>query len=236
MPLFKKEAPVQYVTAPAPRAPVNMNVHEHNMEMRMGSLESKLRKCDEDLALYKREMQRLKPGSPQYEMYKQRAFRVLKQKRVYQKQFEQTGKQQFNMDQMKFAKEQVQDAQASVSMMKDANKAMQKDMNNIDLDEVEDLHDEMEEMLMDASAITDTLGRTYDLGDGITDADLEAELDNVEAELFVGAGAGVPSYIQPSYVPVAGSAQAAGSNAQHANMDPIAQLEAAQFGGSGQRR
>eukprot|EP00183_Erythrolobus_madagascarensis_P002189 CAMPEP_0185850516 /NCGR_PEP_ID=MMETSP1354-20130828/4625_1 /TAXON_ID=708628 /ORGANISM="Erythrolobus madagascarensis, Strain CCMP3276" /LENGTH=233 /DNA_ID=CAMNT_0028551207 /DNA_START=104 /DNA_END=805 /DNA_ORIENTATION=- len=215
----KPVQPVHYAAPPPPSRRVDMAAHEHELEARSGGLEAKLRKCDQDLAMYKKEMQRLKPGTSQYNMYKQRALRVLKQKRVYEKQMAQTGNQQFNMDQMKFAKESVADAKASVQMMQEANKTMKKDMASVDVSQVEELHDDMEEMLMDANDIGDMLGRTYDLGDGITDADLEAELDGVEEELFDGIGidSSVPSYLQPSNVPATAAAPSSvGAQPSHA--------------------
>mmetsp|Transcript_9562 Transcript_9562/g.16553 ORF Transcript_9562/g.16553 Transcript_9562/m.16553 type:complete len:228 (+) Transcript_9562:239-922(+) len=218
--------PVHYAAPPAPAPTVNLNAHAHNLEMRQGTLDAKIKQCEKDLAAYKKEMQRLKPGTSQYNMYKQRALRVLKQKRVYEKQMQTTNNQQFNMDQIAFAKEQVYDAKAAMQMMSEANKQMKKDMGNIDLGQVEDLQDDMEDMLLEGVAISDAVGRSYDIGDGVTDADLEAELNNVEEELFEDQAFGVPSY----QIPAAQQAYASPATSAH-KIDPLAQFEQANLGG-----
>ena len=148
------------------------------MEKRGESIDTKIQKLDKELQRYTEQMKKMKPGPAKTSVQK-RALAILKQKKLYENQAEQTRNQQFNMDQIKFAQEGLKDTADTMVAMKDANKALKKDFKKINISEVEDLQDDMEDLLEQAEEIQSAIGRSYNTDD-IDEADLEAELAAME--------------------------------------------------------
>ncbi|KAG6404506.1 hypothetical protein SASPL_136755 [Salvia splendens] len=74
------------------------------------NVEEKIKKLDAELARYKEQIKRTRPG-PAQEAVKARAMRVLKQRRMYEGQRDMLYNQTFNLDQVAFAAEGIKDAQ-----------------------------------------------------------------------------------------------------------------------------
>src|SRR4051812_48276622 len=108
------------------------------MEKRGGDIDGKIKKLDDELLRYKTQMSKMRPG-PAKTQVQQRALRVLKQKKLYEKQRDTLYNQQFNIDQTKFATESVKDTITTVAAMKSASKQLKTDMKQIKISEVEDL-------------------------------------------------------------------------------------------------
>mmetsp|Transcript_30984 Transcript_30984/g.75782 ORF Transcript_30984/g.75782 Transcript_30984/m.75782 type:complete len:222 (-) Transcript_30984:478-1143(-) len=189
----KEPAPYQAPAAPAPAR--DISAIQHNIEARAGGIEAKIRRAEAELAGYKQEMARHRVGSSQHSMYKQRAMRVLKQKKMYENQLRGTQNTQGTFDQITYAKETVKDVKETMGYMKETTKAMKKEMGKVNVDDLADLQDEMEDILQDTSEMTEMLGRTYDVG-AMDETELEAELEGIGEELDFGATA-APSYLQP---------------------------------------
>merc|ERR1719231_1330381 len=135
-------------------------------------------KLDKELSRYTEQMKKMKPG-PAKQSVQKRALAILKQKKMYEKQKEQTVNQQFNMDQIMFAQEGLKDTADTVKAMKDANKALKKQFKAVNIDQVEDLQDDLSDLLEQAEEVQSALGRSYNTDD-IDEADLEAELAAME--------------------------------------------------------
>mmetsp|Transcript_21766 Transcript_21766/g.36001 ORF Transcript_21766/g.36001 Transcript_21766/m.36001 type:complete len:220 (+) Transcript_21766:119-778(+) len=152
------------------------------IEARGDTLDVKIKKLDQELAGYKAKMKGMKPG-PALNGIKQRALRVLKQKKMYETQRDNLSSQAFNIDQAKFAHESAKETIEVVAAMKQGHAEMKKAYKKIDINELEDLHDDMADLLMDASEINDVMGRSYGLPDEVDEADLENELAALEDEM-----------------------------------------------------
>jgi len=122
---------------------------------------------------------------PSKNMVKQKALRVLKQKRMYENQKGQLDQQAFNMDQSNYALQGMKDNQVTVAAMKEGLKSMQKEYKKMDIGKIEDLQDQMEDMLDMNNEIQEAMSRQYDTPD-IDEADLEAELAALGDELDLG--------------------------------------------------
>jgi len=67
------------------------------------------------------------------------------------------------------------------------------------------MQDDLEDMMDDINDISETLGRSYGLPDGIDDEELEAELAGIEDELEsedIGLESSTPVFLQPSALPI----------------------------------
>lgn len=135
---------------------------------------------DQDLSGYMEQMRKMKPG-PAKNAVQQRALRVLKQKKLYETQRQRMGDTQFNMEQVKFAQDSMVDTVATVTAMKDANKALRKQFKQIDITQVEDMQDEMSDLLDQSEEIQGVLGRSYAMDD-VDESALEDELRALEED------------------------------------------------------
>lgn len=113
---------------------------------------------------------------------KRRAMEVLKRKRMYENQRDQLANQQFNVDQTAFAIDSIRDAQTTVSAMKAAAKTLKKEHKKLNINDIDNMQDEMEDMLEDVGEISEILGRSYGMPDGVEEEDLDAELACLEDE------------------------------------------------------
>jgi charged multivesicular body protein 5 len=144
---------------------------------------------------------------------------------MYEAQRDQMSAQAFNIDQTAFAIDTVKDTQTTVAAMKIATKTLKVENKKINLNEIENMQDELEgiycilctfyilfitivslsllDLLLDTNEISETLGRSYGVGDEIDDADLDAELACLEDELEGEAlDYEQPAYLKPSSLPM----------------------------------
>jgi len=163
-----------------PKAPeYTLDDASTNIEKRGNVLDAKIAKLDEELARYKSEMKKKKKGSGAYKNLQKRALRVLKQKKMYEKQRDATYNQQFNIDQTKYSIDSAKDNAQMVSAMKNANKELKQAYKDISIDEVEDLQDDMEDLMEMGDEINEMMGRQYGVPDDIDEEDLLDELDEL---------------------------------------------------------
>ncbi|KAJ3887879.1 Snf7 family [Lentinula edodes] len=150
-------------------------------DARIASIEVKVKKLDGELARYKDQMSKLRNG-PGKNAIQQRALRTLKQKRMYESQLAQLAQQTFNMESAALTTENMRNTMATVDALQASNREMKKQYGRIDIDKIEDMHDEMEDMLERANEIQESLGRSYAVPDELDEDDLEAELDALQFE------------------------------------------------------
>eukprot|EP01088_Endostelium_zonatum_P016918 TRINITY_DN4772_c0_g2_i2.p1 TRINITY_DN4772_c0_g2~~TRINITY_DN4772_c0_g2_i2.p1 ORF type:complete len:251 (+),score=55.94 TRINITY_DN4772_c0_g2_i2:258-1010(+) len=169
-----------------------------NTDKRIQAVEEKIKRLDVDLVKYREQMKRMRPG-PAQNAVKQKAMKILQQKRLYENQRDQMMGQQWNIDQTIMTHNTMKDTVHVVGAMKDANQAMRKTMKDIKIESVEALHDEMEDMFLDSNDIQDVLAKSYAVPDDVDEADLEAELDALGDEVMMDEE---PSYLQATTAPM----------------------------------
>lgn len=134
-----------------------------------------------ELKKYKDQMSKMREG-PAKNSVKQKALRVLKQKRQYESQLENLRNQSFNMEQANYTVSTLKDTQATVAAMKDSAQVMKKEFKKINIDQIDDLQDEMADMMDQANEIQEALGSTYNTPE-IDEDELQAELDALGDEI-----------------------------------------------------
>jgi len=170
---------------------VTLDEATKNMDTRVSVFDEKIRKLDAELLQYKTQMQKMKPGTGPYNVLKQKALRVLKQKKMYEGQRDQMMNQSFNMEQANFAQQSMKDTVVTVSAMKSANVELKKQMKNISIDDVESMQDDLSDLLESNNEIQEALGRSYGVGE-VDESELEDELASLGDELQMGE---TPSYL-----------------------------------------
>ena len=150
-------------------------------------------------------MSKMREG-PAKNSVKQKALRVLKQKKQYESQADNLRNQSFNMEQVpinfdkvmsrrpfgcdgcfniyehfffsqvNYSTQMLKDTKTTVNAMKTGVKEMKKEFKNINIDQIEDMQDELGDMMEEANEIQESLGRSYGMPE-VDEDDLEAELD-----------------------------------------------------------
>ena len=113
---------------------------------------------------------------------------------------------QYNIDQISFTSESIQDSITTVKALKVASKDMAKQFKSkeLDINKIDELTDQMADHMDLANEINEALSANYNLPDEIDEDELMGELDALEAELSLEADteAAVPSYLaEPDPLP-----------------------------------
>ncbi|KAM9337383.1 charged multivesicular body protein 5 [Symphorus nematophorus] len=167
-----------------PKAPPpNLTDCIGKVDSRTESIDKKIARLDAELVKYKDQMKKMRDG-PSKNMVKQKAMRVLKQKRMYEGQRDNLMQQSFNMEQTNYTIQSLKDTKTTVDAMKLGLKDMKKAYKGVKIDKIEDIQDQLEDMMEDANEIQEALGRSYGTPE-IDEDDLEAELDALGDELLM---------------------------------------------------
>ncbi|PWA95892.1 SNF7 family protein [Artemisia annua] len=181
--------------------PPSLNDASDRINKRGESVDEKIKRLDVELARYKEQIKKTRPG-PAQEAVKARAMRVLKQRKMYEGQRDMLYNQTFNLDQVAFASEGIKDAQQTMSALKSANKELKGMMKTVKINDIDNLQDEMMDMMDISNEIQESLGRSYSVPDDIDEDELLGELDALEADMGEETESeGVPSYLQPDNEP-----------------------------------
>eukprot|EP01029_Cantina_marsupialis_P011718 TRINITY_DN2602_c0_g2_i1.p2 TRINITY_DN2602_c0_g2~~TRINITY_DN2602_c0_g2_i1.p2 ORF type:complete len:210 (+),score=87.78 TRINITY_DN2602_c0_g2_i1:58-687(+) len=186
--------------AAGPAKEINLEENLGRIDGKVSNLDQKIRELEVQILDCKKKMQQRGPAA---RGAKQRALQLLKRKKMYEQQRDQMSAQSFALEQTTFAISTAKDTVMQVDAMKQANTELKQQYKDVDVYEVEDLHDDMEDLMADAEDIQEVLGRSY--GMDVDEGDLEAELEGLEDD-WAAESDELPAYLQTA--PVAPTAQA----------------------------
>jgi len=174
--------------------PPDMDEVSGRMDSRMSSLQGKVKACDQELLGLKQQIKRSRGAARQRLMM--RAKNVMRKKKMLDQQYGVMLNQSFNMEQVSFTLANAKDTVESVKAMKAATTELKRAFKeDINLDEIEDLHEEMEDIMFDQEEIQEVMGRAFGDVDEIDEDELMDELDGLDDELDLDATNSVPDYI-----------------------------------------
>ena len=180
-----------------PKAPApNLDDCVANIDSRTDSVEKKISKLDVELSKYSEQMKKMREG-PAKNAVKQKALRVLKQKKVYENQRDMLSNQSFNIGQQNMAIQSMKDTKTTVSAMQMGLKEMKKEFKKMDLNKIEDLQDDLADYLEQSNEIQDVMSRNYGMPE-VDESELEAELEALGEELSLDTDA---SYLDTPAIP-----------------------------------
>lgn len=168
-----------------------------NIDERISSLDIKLSKLNAELITYQQKMARMRDG-PGKQNLKQKALKLLKQKRLIEQQKDQLENQSWNMSQAQMTSDNLKNTMVTVETLKQTNKELKQTFGKIDVDKMEDLQEEMLDLIEKGNDIQETLGMSYDLPDDVSESELDAELEALGDEVQYEQETG---YELPSYLP-----------------------------------
>lgn len=184
----------------APKPTLNDAVD--SIDGRMASLDVNLSKINAELSAYQQKMSKMRDG-PGKNAIKQKALKVLKQRKMIEAQKDQLQSQSWNMQQAQMTTENLKNVMVTVDVMKQTNKDLKKQYGKINIDKIEDLQDEMADLLDISAEIQETMSRNYNVPDDVSESELDAELEALGEELEYEAAEGdaVPSYLEHEQLP-----------------------------------
>ncbi|CAG0889751.1 unnamed protein product [Cyprideis torosa] len=138
--------------------PPNLTDCIAGVDGRAESVEKKIQRLDAELVKYRDQMKKMREG-PAKNAVKQKAMRILKQKKIYENQADNLRNQSFNMEQANYAHQTLKDTQTTVAAMKHGVKSMQQEFKKININKIEDIQDDMEDMLEQADEVQEALGK-----------------------------------------------------------------------------
>eukprot|EP00933_Yihiella_yeosuensis_P081280 TRINITY_DN94864_c0_g1_i1.p1 TRINITY_DN94864_c0_g1~~TRINITY_DN94864_c0_g1_i1.p1 ORF type:complete len:215 (-),score=33.56 TRINITY_DN94864_c0_g1_i1:32-601(-) len=147
----------------------------------MATVEGKMNALDQELASLKSQIAKSRPGSTK-ESLKRRAIMLLKQRKQYEKQRDAMFSQQMNLDTTAFMHESVKSTADQVKAMKASTAELKKAFKELDIDEVEDMHFDMEDLMYDHEEIQEVMSRQLGVPDTLDEDELLGELDDMFEE------------------------------------------------------
>ena len=202
------------------------------VDSRISSLDVKLASLNSELGTYQQRLARMRSlpdSSPAKSALRQKAMKLLQQRKMYESQREQLQQQSWNMEQAGMMQDNLQNAMVTVEAMKSTTKELKKQYGRegelvakvekaqdelaemMDVGEevmmglkkqygregelvakVEKAQDELAEMMDVGEEVMMGLGRSamFDVPEGVSEEDLDAELEALGEEMVFEGGAG----------------------------------------------
>jgi len=185
----------------APKGPKpTLNSAIGNLDGRISGFDVKIASLNAELGTYQSKMAKMRDG-PGKNALKQKALKVLQRRKQYEAQRDQLQSQVWNMEQAQTMQDNLAGVMTTVDAMKTTQKELRKQYGKVDLDKIERMQDEMADLMDVGNEIQETLSRGYEVPDDVDEAELDAELEMLGAEMEMesagmeGAG-GVPDFLR----------------------------------------
>jgi charged multivesicular body protein 5 len=158
----------------------------------------KLAKLNGELTSYQQRLAKMRDG-PGKTAIKQKALKVLQQRKMYESQRDQLQQQSWNMEQAGMMQDNLKNTMTTVDAMKTTTKELRKQYGKVNIDQIERMQDEMADLMDMGNDIQESISRSYDVPEEVDEEELDAELealgDEVALEYSAGEAEGLPSYL-----------------------------------------
>ncbi|KAK8077658.1 hypothetical protein PG996_003828 [Apiospora saccharicola] len=187
----------------APKVSLQNVIDSH--DNRAGKIDVRIAEINNELAKYNEKLSKLREG-PGKQAIKRRALDLLKKRRGLEQARDQQTSQSWNLEQTQMMQDNMKGVMATVDALKTTNKELKKQYGKVDLDKIERLQDEMADLMDVGNEIQESLSRGYDVPDDVDEAELDAELEMLGAEMEAEGGmgvdaGGVPDFLKDEMVP-----------------------------------
>jgi len=175
-----------------------------NVDARIESIDVKLAKLTSELTTYQQRLARMRDG-PGKTALKQKALKVLQQRKQYEAQKDQLQQQSWNMEQAGMMQDNLKNTMATVDAMKTTQKELKKQYGKVDIDKIERMQDEMADLMEIGNDIQESISRSYEVPEDVDEAELDAELEALgeeeeEMPSYLREAAGPPEFIDEAPV------------------------------------
>lgn len=180
----------------APKPTLNTAIT--NLDSRISSFDVKIASLNAELGTYQSKMSKMRDG-PGKNALKSKALKVLQRRKQYESQRDQLQSQVWNMEQAQTMQDNLAGVMTTVDAMKTTQKELKKQYGKVDLDKIERMQDEMADLMDVGNEINETLSRGYEVPEDVDEAELDAELELLGAEMEMEGGmeaGGVPDFMR----------------------------------------
>ncbi|CAK4031072.1 Charged multivesicular body 5 [Lecanosticta acicola] len=153
---------------------------------RIENIDVKLARLNSELQTYQQRLSRMRDG-PGKNAIKQKAIKVLQQRKMYESQKDQLQQQSWNMEQAGMMQDNLKNTMATVDAMKTTQKELKKQYGKVNIDKIEKMQDEMADLMDMGNDIQESISRSYDVPEDVDEAELDAELEALGDEVDFGA-------------------------------------------------
>ncbi|EXJ64269.1 hypothetical protein A1O7_00605 [Cladophialophora yegresii CBS 114405] len=192
-------------TAPKPNLnSAIQNARPPPVDTRIDSVDVKLAKINAELSTYQQKLSKMREG-PGKQAIKQKALKVLQQRKMYENQRAQLQQQSWNMEQAGMMQDNLKNVMTTVDAMKTTNKALKQQYGKINIDKIEQMQDEMADLMEIGNEINESISRAYDVPEDVDEAELDAELEALGEDMMfeqeMGIGESTPGFLQDEVAP-----------------------------------
>jgi charged multivesicular body protein 5 len=175
------------------------------IDTRIESIDVKLAKLNAELSTYQSKLSRMRDG-PGKTAIKQKALKVLQQRKMYEGQRSQLQGQSWNMEQAGMMQDNLKNTMVTVDAMKTTTKELKKQYGKVDIDKIDRLNDEMADLMDVGNEIQDAISRSYDVPEEVDEDELDAELEALGDEVELGgmemeSGSAMPGFLEEAGPP-----------------------------------
>ena len=164
-----------------------VHTNTSQVDTRIESIDVKLAKLTSELQTYQQRLARMRDG-PGKNAIKQKAIKVLQQRKMYEGQKDQLQQQSWNMEQAGMMQDNLKNTMATVDAMKTTQKELRKQYGKVNIDKIEKMQDEMADLMDMGNDIQESISRSYDVPEEVDEAELDAELEALGEEVELDAG------------------------------------------------
>ena len=158
------------------------NINYNDITINIQKINETMETLDKKITYNERKIAKFITNAKEYNKNKnkQKAISCLRQKKNLEKMNENLDKQRSNLEYQLYQMESLSMNSQVVSTMKGVNTVIKNFEKNINIDKVDDLHDDLQESIQSAVDITNAISQP--LNPNIDDDELSAELDEMDQE------------------------------------------------------
>lgn len=167
------------------------------LDTRIETVDVKIAKLNAELTAHQQKLGKMRDG-PGKTAIKQKALKILQQRKMYEGQRDQLQQQTWNMEQAGMMQDNLKNTMITVDAMKTTTKELKKQYGKIDIDKIERMQDEMADLMEVGNDIQESISRSYDIPEDVDEDELDAELEALGEEIAMdGIGESeVPAFMQ----------------------------------------
>ncbi|CDU19716.1 hypothetical protein YYC_05743 [Plasmodium yoelii 17X] len=160
-----------------------------------GSLEQSVKSIDVNIDRYNKELNIIKQKIEEEKKkvpvnqhvinnLRNKAAVIIKRKKTYENNKENTLGIQFNIDQIKYANENIQMSIDTCKALEKTSKVLKKNIKKVNINKIEKLQDDLYDCMEDAKEIGEILSSTYDIPINLDEDEIDAELSLIEDNIL----------------------------------------------------
>ncbi|GAW82668.1 vacuolar-sorting protein SNF7 [Plasmodium gonderi] len=159
-----------------------------NMDKSVKSIDENIEKYNKELNIIKQKIEEEKKKKPMNQHVinnlRNKAAVIIKRKKTYENNKENTLGIQFNIDQIKFANDNVQMSIDTCKALENTSKILKKNIKKVNINKIEKLQDDLFDYMEEAKEIGEILSSSYDIPLELDENEIDAELSLIEDSIL----------------------------------------------------